>query len=382
MTPDDTTSTAGGDLDGVELQPGTIFADRYEIERQLGEGGFSSVYLATDTHLGGQGAPVALKVFVGDRSATAVNEMTALSKLAHPNIVSVKHVESNHRPPYLIMEYLDGQPLSRRRGQQLELDEIERIGTQLLNAVVTLHQDHEYSSDSKDGSLSLLEATTRPRIVHRDIKPENVLDDGETAKLIDFNIAVIGASPTRSGAHSHHYVPPDWDGQSVSTDLDLYALGVVLYELSCGCRPDEGFPGPMADPLTHRSTISPSHRDFLQRACAASAIDRFSSATEMAEAFQKAMADADRYADAREVARADLVGMITRMGRRAGVAGHPSLLIGSLQQELPQLRDLLHEAESILRSLRVVAPFAAEEVIRSARTVTERLEKETRDDPA
>jgi eukaryotic-like serine/threonine-protein kinase len=209
------------------LAPGTRVGP-YQLEGLLGRGGMGSVYLARRADLD---RPVALKLVDAPyRHPELVPRFHAerqiLARLEHPSIARLYDAgETADGVPYLVLEYVDGEPLDRYC-DRLELGLEERVGLfrKLLDAVAHAHQ-------------SLL--------VHRDIKPSNVLvtSDGQV-RLLDFGIAQRldphrrAASATTSRMMTPAYASPEQvRGEPLTTATDIFSLGVVLYELLTGRRP-------------------------------------------------------------------------------------------------------------------------------------------------
>jgi predicted Ser/Thr protein kinase len=201
----------------------------YQILRQLGEGGMGKVYLAARDN-----AKVALKIVRSESATEEVlrrfrREREILEALDHPNIARILDGgTTDDGIPYLVMDYVDGQPIDKYcEERQLDLD--ERL--QLFRAVcAAVHFAHEN------------------RIVHRDLKPTNILvtNDG-VVKLLDFGISRL-ASEGPEGATAltrsdlllmtpEYASPEQVSGQPATPATDVYALGVVLYELLTGRRP-------------------------------------------------------------------------------------------------------------------------------------------------
>ena len=174
---------------------------------------------------------VAIKVMAGDFSADEsarsrfFREARASARLQHRNIVTIFEFAEDAGTPYIAMEFLRGQALSHRMGTQPPLTVVQKLDivTQLLTG---LHYAHEQG------------------IVHRDVKPANVwlLDDG-TVKLLDFGIAKIAASTMTSAGSvlgSAFYMAPEQvSGREVDGRADVFAAGVVLFELLSQHRPFE-----------------------------------------------------------------------------------------------------------------------------------------------
>ncbi len=207
--------------------PATI--GRYEVIERVGRGGMGVLYRGRDPILDRE---VAIKVMAGDFSADEsartrfYREARAAARLQHRNIVTIFEFAEDGGMPYIAMEFLRGQSLSERvqSGPPLTLVQKLDVVTQLLTG---LHYAHEQG------------------IVHRDVKPPNIwlLDDG-TVKLLDFGIAKIAASTMTSAGSilgSAFYMAPEQiSGREVDGRADIFASGVVLYELLAAHRPFEG----------------------------------------------------------------------------------------------------------------------------------------------
>ena len=211
-------------VDGDEWDlPASI--ERYQVKRVLGRGATGVVYLAHDPALGRQ---VALKVLspalCADRGAIRRFEQEArlASALDHPRVVPVHEIgRTEDGRLFIAMAYLDGTTLRDRIAEgPLPIEDAMRIGAEVAEALAAAHAK---------------------RIVHRDIKPENILLNARGACLVDFGIAKIaGQSLTRTGAAlgTAAYMSPEQTlGTDVDARADLWALGVVLYEMLAGVRP-------------------------------------------------------------------------------------------------------------------------------------------------
>ena len=204
--------------------------NRYEIIRNIGEGGMANVYLAVDTILNRK---VAVKILRGDLSEDEKfvrkfqREASAASNLDHPNIVGIYDVGEDNGKYYIVMEFVEGQTLKsliKRRGS-LTIPEVLDIMTQLTSGIAHAHEKG---------------------IIHRDIKPQNILilDDG-LVKIADFGIAQALNSneltETNSVMGSVHYLPPEQANGTGSTfKSDIYSLGILMYELIIGKVPFKG----------------------------------------------------------------------------------------------------------------------------------------------
>ena len=198
-----------------------VIANRYEVIEHIGQGGMADVFKAVDTILSRN---VAIKILRADLSNDTVSlmrferEAQAATALAHPNIVEIYDVGDYKGHHYIVMEYVPGRTLKnviRSRGP-LHKEEAVDIMRQLVSAVAEAH--------SKG-------------IIHRDIKPQNVIVKADgTVKILDFGIATAKGSmqltQTNNVMGSVHYLAPELSqGKSASAQSDIYALGVVLYEM-------------------------------------------------------------------------------------------------------------------------------------------------------
>lgn len=204
-----------------------MIADRYMIVKHIGSGGMADVYVAMDTLLNRE---VAIKVLRGELSNDPVallrfqREAQASCALIHPNIVEIYDVGEDNGSHFLVMEYIRGKTLKQLihlRGA-LAVDEAVAVMKQLVSAT---HEAHKRG------------------IIHRDIKPQNVLvkDDG-TIKMVDFGIALahdaLQLTQSDSVMGSVHYLAPELaKGEQATYQSDIYALGIVFFELLSGQVP-------------------------------------------------------------------------------------------------------------------------------------------------
>jgi len=265
---------AGNDITG------TLFADRYRLERKLGSGGMADVWLAEDQELGRH---VAVKIlherYANDEQFVERfrREATHAAGLSHPNIVSIYDRGVAGGSYYIVMEYIEGRTLK------------ELIVTRGPCPVpVAISYTRQI--------LAALRYAHKNGIIHRDIKPHNVLVDREgRVKVADFGIARAGASEmTEAGSivgTAQYLSPEQARGAPVDESSDLYSTGIVLYELLTGTVPFTGetpveiamkhlsqVPAP---PSSHRPEI-PRDLDYVAlRALAKDPADRYHSAEEM-----------------------------------------------------------------------------------------------------
>lgn len=258
-----------------------MIANRYMIVTTLGSGGMADVFLAIDTILNRE---VAVKVLRGDAGKDPVallrfqREASAVSKLHHPNVVEVYDIGEFDHKNYIVMEYVRGKTLKQLIRQRGALETVEAVAImkQLVSAVAHAHENN---------------------IIHRDIKPQNVLikDDG-TVKITDFGIALahdsVQLTQSDSVLGSAHYIAPETTrGESATVQIDIYALGIVFYELLTGMVPFTG-DNPVQIAMKHMREELPSVREFNQtipqsveniilRATAKNRLHRYASTKEM-----------------------------------------------------------------------------------------------------
>jgi serine/threonine-protein kinase len=209
--------------------PNTLIDGRYKVLSKLGSGGMAEVFLAEDEQLSRK---VALKLLL-ERFAADPDfverfrrEAQAAAGLQHPNVVSVYDRGTYEDTYYIAMEYLPGRSLKQLIREEAPIDPIRAIDIvlQILKAARFAH---------------------RRGVIHRDLKPHNVIvDDADQAKVTDFGIARAGASDmTETGSimgTAQYLSPEQAQGLTVGAGSDLYAIGVVLYELLTGRVPFDG----------------------------------------------------------------------------------------------------------------------------------------------
>lgn len=196
----------------------------YQVERQLGYGGFGRVYLALDTVLERQVALKALHEHLNaDEEArkSFMREARAMAKLSHPNIVTIHHVDNTHHP-VIVMEYVAGETLAAliARKKVFSVQEALPILRQVAAA---------------------LDAAHALGVVHRDVKPANILVSADSqVKLTDFGLAKIRqatkASMTITGT-VFYMSPEQISRKEIGPTSDVYSLGVVAYEMLTGRVP-------------------------------------------------------------------------------------------------------------------------------------------------
>jgi serine/threonine protein kinase len=251
-----------------------------------------------------EGEERAFKLFDNAAGYEAVRrEIAALRKIHHPNVVKVFWAgKTNAGDWYLITEYIDGESLDEYATGKRHLRDREAIDVALdiLGALVAIHPDavriQELDRKKHEGELSEAEydewmELQDKGLVHRDIKPLNVMLTRTGVKLLDFNIASRVGDPVYTQSGTPPYQPPDADLTRWDVSTDLFAVGVMLYELLCnGLHP---YPGskPMVgeqviDPRTIRPELAPELAEFLMKACAPYRSERFAAAQEMKNALR------------------------------------------------------------------------------------------------
>ncbi len=276
-----------------------VLASRYELGKRIGNGAMATVYLAQDTVLGRK---VAVKILnedlVSNKKFTArfKQEAQSASALSHPNIVSVLDAGEetttdeqgvSHTHAYIVMEHIDGLELSKlvARGP-LKVAEAIRVTNELLSAVEFAH---------------------RAKVIHRDIKPDNIMITRTGAvKVLDFGIARAAADAFDDLAQTTavlgtaaYFAPEQAQGKRVDSRTDLYAIGVVLFEMLTGRVP---FVGDTAVAVAHQhihaqppvpsefnAKVTPALDAVVLKALAKDPKERFQSP----QAFTTALADAE-----------------------------------------------------------------------------------------
>jgi CheY-like chemotaxis protein len=280
---------------------GDVIDDRFEILDVLGQGGFSRVYRVRDDV---EGEVRALKLFDSAVGYAAVRrEIGALRKIRHPNVVEVFWAgKTSAGDWYLITEFIDGESLNSYVNGRMHIDDEGAVNVALdvLAALVAFHPDaarlKQLDAERREGDLSEAELyewleLKDKGLVHRDIKPHNVVLTRTGAKLLDFNIASRVGDPVHTQSGTPPYRPPDADLTHWDVSTDLFAVGVLLYQLLCnGHHPyPHAMPvldQPVIDPRTVRGDLSPRLAEFLIKACAPASVDRFATAAEMLTALR------------------------------------------------------------------------------------------------
>jgi serine/threonine-protein kinase len=216
--------SSSGSIDHGRFDPGTVLGSRYRIIGRLGRGGMGEVYRADDLKLG---QPVALKFLPADvdRDPARLSQLHAEVRMArqvsHPNVCRVYDIDEEDGHTFLSMEYVDGEDLAsllRRIGRFPEERGLA-IARQVCAGLAAAHERG---------------------VVHRDFKPANVMIDGSgTVRITDFGLAGVTGESLRAGTPAY-MAPEQLAGGEVTARSDIYALGLVLYEIFTGQRALEG----------------------------------------------------------------------------------------------------------------------------------------------
>ncbi|WP_319410057.1 serine/threonine-protein kinase [uncultured Desulfosarcina sp.] len=267
---------------------------RYEIVKELGRGTMGVVYKAHDPQIERM---VALKVLRPDRVVSQdfvlrfLREAKAIGRISHPNIVTVYDVGQDHGTIYIAMEYLEGRPLNEViKGRTVPVDETVGMCVQVAEALGYAH---------------------RQGITHRDIKPSNIiLTPDNRIKLTDFGIARIedpdAAQQTQAGdilGTPVYMAPEQVMGQKADGRTDLYALGVIAYEMVVGKRPFGGgniaaifrsiTHEPPEDPMNRGSLGNRALADLILKSLSKDPANRFQTGEAMATALKRCLDAAD-----------------------------------------------------------------------------------------
>ncbi|MEM7136904.1 MAG: protein kinase [Myxococcota bacterium] len=314
-----TSQMGGKPLDPDDPLVGTLLAGRYEVIRRVGEGGMGLVYEGKHRDID---KPVAIKVLRDDLSgrpevvARFRQEAKSASRIGHRNIVNVSDFgETQFGASYFVMEYLEGEDLANVLGREgtIAVDRTCRIVLQCCHALGAAHDK---------------------KIVHRDIKPENIFltareGNPEFVKIVDFGIAKMGdieteGQPgrklTKTGMifGTPEYMSPEQAaGKDLDHRVDIYALGIILYECLAGTVPFVGdtFMGVLTQHLFAKpprivesnpeAAVSPEIELVISKALAKDPNDRYQTTAELAEAVECALDGRVSTATAVSAARAE-----------------------------------------------------------------------------
>jgi eukaryotic-like serine/threonine-protein kinase len=276
---------------------GDVLGGKYRVERLIARGGMGAVFVAVHEVTGGR---VALKWLLADdhdveASHRLIREARAAARVRHPNVVAVYDIGEHAGSLFLVMELLDGETLAallKRKGR-LDVQETLEILLPTLRAVHAAHRSH---------------------VIHRDLKPSNVFlcadeaGHGRVPRVLDFGISKLVATPedpeyslTQTGAvigTPYYMAPEQLAGRDIDHRIDIYALGVMLYQALGGRLPfdDTNYnalvvmiattvPVPLS---TLRPDLPRALCAVVEKAMARQRDDRYASTTELMEALQLA----------------------------------------------------------------------------------------------
>lgn len=277
---------------------GTTLGRRYHIEALLGEGGFGRVYRGSDLENMGT---VAIKFLHGELAdnqearARFKREARVLSKLRHPAIVALHDYGKDESGRFIVMEFVHGEPLSDhvlRAGKTMPAPRIAAILDQVLQVLEVAHAEGIVHRDIKPGNVMLLYGSQKPNQI-------KVLDFGLALDTVD--PAAMRITATRAANGTPYYMSPEQcRGRDVGPPTDIYAVGVMLYELLAGAPPFDGgsfheitaqhmyVPAPPVSERGLRRPAPPALEQIAHAALAKSMADR-PTARQFREALAKAM---------------------------------------------------------------------------------------------
>lgn len=226
-------NNSGEGISVDQLEPGEIVSERYKILEEIGSGGMSNVYRAID--LKDNDHEIALKVlhkeFIEDKSYVErfIREVHILHEIDHPNVVHTFDIYASEGMIYFTMEYIHGKSIDTlMQERQLTPGEIAHLTIQICKGLQAIH---------------------RKEIIHRDLKPGNIIiaEDGQL-KIVDFGVARPKSSRLtmeNQKVGSVSYMAPEiWLGEELTSAVDYYSLGIMIYEMCFGTVPfDDPYPG-------------------------------------------------------------------------------------------------------------------------------------------
>lgn len=272
---------------GNGFNPGDVVAEKYVIDRMVGQGGMGTVYKATEKLTD---RSVALKIIRSENIADEahvkrlINEGMTTRDLAHQNIVRVYDIGLHNQQPYIAMEFIEGKPLHVWRsekmanGEDVSMSVIGQIVEELLNGLEVAHA---------------------AGVIHRDLKPENILligeptDQNAKVKIVDFGIALATKIATSAGTGTGYgtqlYMAPE---QIRNSDLatpaaDLYSVSKIFYELLIGVLPT----GHWQPPSGSRSDVPEAIDTLIEKGLKDAPIARPQSAVEYRDDLNAALDD-------------------------------------------------------------------------------------------
>ena len=283
------TPTPSAPQDGLHLEPGAVFAGRYTIIEQIGQGGMGVVYRASE-ELAGRTRDIALKLIRADRLADQkaidklISEGALTQDIRHPNVVAVYNVGEADGQPFVAMEFVEGHSL--REWHRRQINARQEVSLATAAGIVR---------ELLDG----LEAAHRLGIVHRDLKPENVIltgepgDNGASLQILDFGIARAPGTidhATGTGLGTPRYMAPEQitHPDSAGPPADLYSLSVVFYELLMDVLPQ----GHWQPPSGGRNDVPPAIDKLIEKGLSNRPADRPQSTAEYQQRLAAALGDA------------------------------------------------------------------------------------------
>ena len=364
---------------GAGIRPGQVIGGRFEILREVGRGGFGTVFEARDRELGRLVAVKVVRPRRGVDLSMLRAEAEAAAGLHHPNIVTVHDLGSEGGEGWLVLELLRGETLEERvRRGALPAPEALRVATEVARGLAHAHH---------------------AGVVHRDLKPSNVFlcDDG-SVKILDFGLSrVFGSGSGPEGGTPAYMAPEQWRRETEDERADVFALGVMLHEMLTGQRPfavesgrstalDDGPVPELPAPAAPRAV-----RTLVHRALARSPADRPRDGTAMLEALiaEKGASEARR-GRRRVVLAGALVGLVallavagTRLLRGRDLAPGERIPVavadfqnGTSDPELNGLSGMLTTALEQSRRLTVLTRSRLADLIRqSGKEVPERIDE-------
>jgi serine/threonine protein kinase len=351
-------STAPSPFQTSHLRPGQTFAGRYVIERLLGEGGMGEVYKAADTILE---VPVALKL-LSRRIEHARNQVKRLKRevvlarrVAHPNVCRIHDLGESDGFHYVSMEYVDGRTLADLLASEGPLD-LPR-GIALIGQV-----------------LDALREAHRVGVVHRDLKPQNIMVDASgRARILDFGVSIspdmIRLTQPGGVVGTPQYMPPEQIlGESVDYRADIYAVGVMMFQMFTGKLPFVGHTRtevmvaainmPPPRPSALRSDLDPRLDSLILKALAKSRDQRFRDASEFIDSLYTFRLGPSRPANdvpmSETITPSTAEGLAASLARASQPDGEQSAEAPanvSAEPSAPSVRDRLAESTDVERSL-------------------------------
>ncbi len=234
----------------LELERGTVFAERYEIIEELGKGGMGRVYRVLDKKINEEVALKLIKPEIADSKTIERfgNELKMARKISHKNVCRMYHISEESGTHYITMEYVPGETLKGmiRMTKQLSVGTAVNIAKQVCEGLSEAH---------------------RHGVVHRDLKPQNIMIDKQgNARIMDFGIArsLESDGTTRPGVMigTPEYMSPEQtEFREVDQRSDIYSLGIILFEMLTGRIPFEG-ETPISIAMKHKSQKPPHPAKF------------------------------------------------------------------------------------------------------------------------